>query len=167
MSTVPSTDVHVAPPESTATAGPAGLRAPMADVAPPPRRVVRGTTTVELYYDGDGSVRLRRWEGVGLVPGPTPTSDPLCLFPHMTLKQLVAKDGWAIEIRADVLKNINCKLLSLQVRGTRDAGAFLVPIYRDAVKGTTDGVTVYFTAPMHPRTNHTAAIDIELRCVEP
>jgi hypothetical protein len=163
---VTSTTVPLAS-EPPATVGAVGLRAPSAEPVPPPRRVVRATTTVELYYDNAGRVRLRRWEGVGLVPGPTPSADPLCLFPHMTLKELVAKDGWAIEIRADVLRNLNCKLLSLHVRAVRDTGAFLVPIYRDAATGKTDGVTVYFTAAMDLRTNRSAAVDIEIRCVEP
>ena len=101
------------------------------------------------------------------MPGPTPSADPLCLMPNMTLKELRVKGDWAIEIRADVLKNLDCKLLSLHVRGARDPAAFLVPIYHDAVNGTTDGVTVYFTAPMDPARNRSAAVDIEIRCVEP
>jgi hypothetical protein len=35
------------------------------------------------------------------------------------------------------------------------------------VNGKTDGVIVYFTAALDRRTNQSAAVDIEIRCVEP
>ena len=47
-------------------------------------------------------------EGVGLVPGPSPNAEPLCLIPNMTLKELQLKVTGQSRMRTNVLKNLNC-----------------------------------------------------------